>query len=122
MMTNQTGTTIGEFLESNNMTMKELASSNHLSIAELYDLMNRDYDRNDPRFLQEFQLSVYKHVKEKGMARIEPKIKDNMITKPETIGLSKDNHYLDGMEQGINALDIAYNNEASLENTQTRTK
>ena len=45
-----------------------------------------------------------------------------MITKPETIGLSKDNHYLDGMEQGINALDIAYNNEASLENTQTRTK
>lgn len=100
--------TIGDFLESNNMTIKELAASNHLSIGDLCDLMNRDYDQNDPRFMGPVQLRVYSTAKGLGKATVCEQLKANMVTNPETIGLPKDNSYFKGMPEAIEAIDQAY--------------
>ena len=37
-------------------TVKETARSNHMTLGKIMDLMNRDYDTNDPKFMQEVQL------------------------------------------------------------------
>ena len=49
-----------------------------------------------------------------------PKLEGNMVTKPETIGLSKDNHCLDNMERSINAMKQVYSNNKEEERTRTR--
>ena len=122
MTNNENNRTIGQYLEANNMTMKDLASSKNLSIGELMDLMNMDYDRNDPYFMQKFQLKVYQYAKQNGMAKIVPKLEENMVTNPETIGLSKNSHVLDGMEQAIEVINKTYSMSDNLENTQSRTR
>ena len=54
------------------------------------------------------------------MTTIIPKLKANMVTKPETIGLSKDNHCLDNMEGLINSIGQVYSNNKEEERTRTR--
>ena len=100
--------------------VKEAARSNHMTLGKLMDLMNRDYDTNDPKFMKEVQTMIICHAEEKGMTTIIPKLKANMVTKPETIGLSKDNHCLDNMEGLINSIDQVYSNNKEEERTRTR--
>ena len=100
-------------------TVKETARSNHMTLGKIMDLMNRDYDTNDPKFMQEVQLRIYQHASENGMIVV-PKLESNMVTKPETIGLSKDNHCLDNMERSINAMKQVYSNNKEEERTRTR--
>ena len=101
-------------------TVKEAAKSNHMTLGKIMDLMNRDYDTNDPKFMQEVQLRIYQHASENSMAAVVPKLEDNMVTKPETIGLEKDNHCLDNMERSINAMKQVYSNNKEEERTRTR--
>lgn len=100
-------------------TVKETARSNHMTLGKIMDLMNRDYDTNDPKFMQEVQLRIYQHANENDMIVV-PKLEGNMVTKPETIGLSKDNHCLDNMERSINAMKQVYSNNKEEERTRTR--
>lgn len=79
-----------------------------MTLGNLMDLMNRDYDRQDPKFLQEIQLGVYAHSKEAGMGQGSIRIKENMVMDPQTIGQPKDSNYLQGMEQRLQAIDQAY--------------
>ncbi len=102
------------------MSVKEAAKSNSMTLGKLMDLMNRDYDTNDPKFMQEVQLRIYQHASENSMAAVVPKLEDNMVTKPETIGLEKDNHCLDNMESSINAMKQVYSNNKEEERTRTR--
>ena len=102
------------------MSVKEAAKSNHMTLGKLMDLMNRDYDTNDPKFMQEVQLRIYQHASENSMAEVVPKLEDNMVTKPETIGLEKDNHCLENMERSINAMKQVYANNKEEERTRTR--
>ena len=102
------------------MSVTEAAKSNHMTLGKLMDLMNRDYDTNDPKFMQEVQLRIYQHASENSMAAVVPKLEDNMVTKPETIGLEKDNHCLDNMERSINAMKQVYSNNKEEERTRTR--
>lgn len=103
----------------NYMSVKEAAASNHMTLGKLMDLMNRDYDTNDPKFMKEVQLRVYQHASDMGMAEVVPKLEQNMVTKPETIGLSKDNHCLDNMERSVDAMKQVYTNGIE-ERTRTR--
>lgn len=95
-----------------------------MTLGELMDLMNRDYDRNDPKFLKEVQLGIYKYANDQmGMGHIVEKVRDNMVMSPETIGLSKDNPCLNGMQQAVDAIDtFSKTNTDTFEANQTRTR
>ena len=88
------------------------------TLGDLMDVMNRDYDRNDPKFLKPIQLSVYNQSHVIGRADVVERVKNNIVTNPETIGLDKDNKCLDGMEQEMEMLDREYANQ----NVEARTR
>ena len=87
-----------------------------MTLGEMMDLMNRDYDRNDPKFLKEVQLSVYSQAHTMGRADIIEKVRDNIVANPETIGLNKEDKSLDGMEQQMSFIENEYSNQ----NTEAR--
>lgn len=89
-----------------------------MTLGEMMDLMNRDYDRNDPKFLKEVQLSVYGQAHAMGRADIVESVKNNIVIKPETIGLNKEDKSLDGMEQQMSFIENEYSNQ----NTEARTR
>lgn len=107
--------------EKKSLSVKEIAASNHMTLGKMMDLMNRDYDQNDPRFLREVSLHIYDYAKKRARLEVADKIKTNMVTKPETIGLPKDNNYLQGMEQAIDAIDQSYSMDAE-QKAESRTR
>ncbi len=80
-----------------------------MTLGKLCDLMNRNYDQNDPKFMGEVQLKVYNTAKKLGKAEVIcEQLKDNMVMDPQTIGLPKENSYFKGMEEAIATIDQAY--------------
>ena len=86
------------------------------TLGELMDVMNRDYDRNDPQFLKPIQLAVYSQAHAIGRADIVERVKNNIVTNPETIGFDKENKSLVGMEQQMSFIENEYSNQ----NTEAR--
>ena len=96
-----------------------------MKLRDLLDLMNHDYDQDDPKLMGEVQLKVYNTAKKRGKAEVIcDQLKDNMVMDPQTIGLPKENSYFKGMEEAIATIDQAYisDHEVVHESPSSRTR
>lgn len=89
-------------------TVKNIVASNHTTLGDMMDMMNRDYDRDDPKFLKEVSLRIYDCAKRNGNPALSIQLRENMVMNPGTIGHPKESDCLQGIEQDLDVLDQVY--------------
>lgn len=99
-----------------------------MTLGEYFDLMNYDYDKNDPKFFEKIQLSVLNQIVKnektnqlEGIAKIK-KANSMLVTNPQTIDQPETSKCVSGVEKGANL--ILETNGINIENEQelNRTK